>query len=415
MTSSSWSRRATWAALAAALGACPARAARAAVATEPFARVRAEVAVGSAPVDYGGRQSATVTYTLSPMGGWWIGTHTRSLLLAYTPRLMLRRPNRAGVNRPLILHDVSADYAERLSRRMQLSSRLAWVYGETDYLSFEEALGPTQTTVPRIALIRTTQVLGQVGLSHAYARRHARQIGVGASRLEPNGVRAKRVLSTQTSVNGSWTESCVISRRDTGSLTFGTGYTKFRGGGIGGRRSYASQLLRAGWQRRFSEQGTLSAGAGAYAVHMAGGLWSWYPAADVSAADSLGRLGRLRITGHSAAALAATPDSVLGVVRPTLVLSMGIDATSFDRWSLGMSVSVATAATLESLEPERPESALSAAAPFSYELTRELVLETGARASLRASHWAAQERHTTDRQAWLYVALTWSSRRRHGL
>jgi hypothetical protein len=349
------------------------------------------------------------------MVGWWIGTHTRSLLLAYTPRLMLRRPNRVGIDRPLVLHGASADYAERLSHRVQLTSRLAWVYGETDYLSLEEALGPTQTTVPRVTLIKTTQVSGQVGLSHAYTRRNRRQIAIEASRLQPTGVQARRVLSAQTSVNGSWTESYLMNRRDTGSLTLGAGYTRFTGGILQTRRRYVFESARAGWQRRLSQEGTLNVGAGAYAVQMTGGVRSWFPAAEVGVTDSLGRMGELRVTGHATAAAQATPDSVLGRLRPILSFSAGVVATSVERWSAGLSMSAATAATLEPLEPEQPESVLSAAAPFSYELTQEVVLETGARASVYGSHWAAEHRRATERQAWLYVALIWSSQRRHGL
>jgi hypothetical protein len=391
------------------------RFAQGAVAAEPVARVRAEVAVGYAPVEYGGRTRATTTYTLSPMVGWWIGSHTRSLLLAYTPRLMLRRPNRVGVDRPLIMHGANADYAERLSRQVQLTSQLAWAYGETDYLSLEEALGPTQTTVPRVTLIKTTQVSGQVGLSQAYTPRNRREIGLGASRFQPKGVQARRVLSAQTSMNGSWTESYLMSRRDTGSLTLGGGYTRFSGGILRTRRRYVFESARAGWERRLSQEGSLAVGAGAYAVQMTGGVRSWFPAADASLTDSLGRVGELRVTGHASAATEATPDNVLGRLRPMLSLGAGATATSMEGWAVGLSVSGATAATLEPLEPGQSESVMSAAVPLSYELSQEFVLEAGARATALASHWAARHRHTTDTQAWLYVALTWSSPRHHGL
>jgi hypothetical protein len=416
---SSWSSRRAAAALGVVFGLCFEGTAQGETAMEPVAGVRAETAVGVAPLlvmqPDGSPAPSRPTFmlTVAPMIGWHIVNRRISFSLEYTPRLRMRRPNLIGLDRPLLLHGVSSHYSEFLSRRVQLASTLTGQYGELDYTGYQQLLEPSQSTSAYPTVLKWASISGNVALSHAYMRRHRRQIGVGGQRQVPMTTGGVPRYRTLTTLHADLGENYVASRRDQLDGTVMVGSTSFGAAtGVSAQR-FSIAALRAHWQRRLSPSTTLDLGAGVHAALGSDGRLSGYPLTQAAVAGRLNRRRALPVTGHTSLALDAVPDWVRGIYMPIMTIEAGVAAERPGRWTAQISVRASTTATLKPYGDGRPQSTLSVQAPVVYRLGSETMLEVGARAGVRASHWAAPVVQYWEKQAWLYVAIAWATQSRH--
>jgi hypothetical protein len=397
---------------------------------EPVAAARVEVAVGVAPATYSGRPERAVMFTLAPVAGWRLASRRWSLLLTYVPLLRWRHPNLLGLNRPLLLHGAKTRYMGNLSRRVGLSGGLDWQDGEIDYLSVTQLLGESQTSGPQATVLRFTQIGATAGISHAYARRHQREIGASASRRWLANEGAVSTYPTQTDLGVNLIERYVASRRDDLSLALGLGTTLYDWGRESdteylenryamilsdprpSQQRYDSGSIRTRWQRRLGRQSTMDVGTGVSGASRNQGLLSWYPHAQLGIAGLLNRDRQLQVRGNASAMGDAVLDQVYGGFRPIAGVAAGITVLRPGLWTLAFRLTATTAATLEPLGPERPESILRAEIPFTYALGSETSFEVGARAGSRGPHWAERPFRLTEQYAWLYAAIAWASRSR---
>jgi len=91
-----------------------------------------EFAAGRAPLAVGLKEVNSTSITLVPGLGLRLQDPTQSIAVSYTPRLFYRLPNQFGVDRPLVLHQVSLEHASDLDRRSKWATRAELSAGEVE-------------------------------------------------------------------------------------------------------------------------------------------------------------------------------------------------------------------------------------------------------------------------------------------
>lgn len=107
-----------------------------------------EVAVGSAPVGLGSfdeREQASAVLRLQPALVLGRKSLSSELQLSYSPRLLYRLPNLAGLERPLLLQEARLTYEANASSRHQFFATAEGTYGELDYTAVGDIFGTSQT------------------------------------------------------------------------------------------------------------------------------------------------------------------------------------------------------------------------------------------------------------------------------
>jgi hypothetical protein len=80
------------------------------------------------------------------------------LSLTYFPRFFFRYPDSLELGRPTLLHQASANWAERLSEAAVISANLGGAYGEADFTATQAVFGEEQIIPPEESVLRIARV-----------------------------------------------------------------------------------------------------------------------------------------------------------------------------------------------------------------------------------------------------------------
>lgn len=130
-----------------------------------------EVAAGRAPIALVGREENSLTFTVVPGAGLRLRGTSETVSLSYTPRIFYRLPNELGVDRPLLLHQVSLAHQSEVSRRVGWSNSAQLSVGEVDYTAAGVVFDPRVSSVVRSSVADMLRAEGQTGLKFDMTRR----------------------------------------------------------------------------------------------------------------------------------------------------------------------------------------------------------------------------------------------------
>lgn len=136
---------------------------------EAAAGVEGEVAAGRAPLDLEGDEENSLTFTFVPGAALRLRSMTDTLTLTYTPRIFYRVPNLLDVNRPLLLHQMTLDHSDKVSRRLTWNSTLSASVGEVDYTASNLVFN-TATSAVRTSVTDIIRLEGQTGFQYELSR-----------------------------------------------------------------------------------------------------------------------------------------------------------------------------------------------------------------------------------------------------
>jgi len=148
--------------------------------------VDGEVAAGRAPVQLTGPEENSLTFTLVPGAALRLRSMTDTLTLAYTPRIFYRIPNALEVDRPLLLHQMTLDHSDKVSRRLTWNSTLSSSVGEVDYTASNLVFN-TATSAVRTSVTDIIRLEGQTGFQYELSRRLRWTWDVNADYTRPLG------------------------------------------------------------------------------------------------------------------------------------------------------------------------------------------------------------------------------------
>ncbi len=410
------------------------------------AGTRIESSIGEAP-------TGTTQVTSSSAAGSPVTTSVPAeqpqVVVAATPLLSLRwldgvddlrvesasrilwRPEPLPDSRPLFLETLEATHTRHPSRRSRLRLNFLASYGEQDYTSLQQQL----SNQPALPLATTMLMLDATGgASWRSSRRTTLDIQLGAM--------YRRAFDTSTLVNGTAGSSASTVP------TLPTQYTLTAAPGLAfalTRRSSVDAVVSV--IDTDSQEVELASGqpgdlnvlliqpqvgireelTGRQQLHLAAGFsyavtlrrtdianLTWYPA-PLLQIDLISVLQRTRTAVVRSTLGAGTTefvDPVLGAVVSRGLAQAGVDA-QLGLWSVGARCAFATdlSRTLPTIGNVFPdETAVSAEIPVRYRTSRHLVVELGGRYTERAPHLGAPGFAWHNRELWLYLNLTASSR-----
>jgi hypothetical protein len=150
------------------------------------AGVEGEVAAGRAPVQLTGPEENSLTFTLVPGAALRLRSMTDTLTLTYTPRIFYRIPNALEVNRPLLLHQMTVDHSDKVSRRLTWNSTFSASVGEVDYTASNLVFN-TVTSAVRTSVTDIIRLDGQTGFQYELSRLVRWTLDVNADYTRPLG------------------------------------------------------------------------------------------------------------------------------------------------------------------------------------------------------------------------------------
>jgi hypothetical protein len=179
---------------------------------EAAAGVDAEVAAGRAPVEVAGPEENSVTFTLVPGAAVRLRDTDSVLTLSYAPRIFYRLPNSIGLDRPLVLHQVTLDHAAEVSRKLVLANTAQISAGQLDYTAAGLVFDPGVPTGVPTSVADVLRMEGQTSLKYQLSRRVNlvwQLTGEYTSSLD--GSEAVALSGAQTLVNNPLPESAQVS------------------------------------------------------------------------------------------------------------------------------------------------------------------------------------------------------------
>jgi hypothetical protein len=138
---------------------------------EAAAGVDTEVAAGRAPIDVEGPEENSVTFTLVPGAAVRLRDSDSTLSLGYAPRIFYRLPNSIGLERPLVLHQLTLDHAAEVSRKLAWTNTAQLSAGQLDYTAAGLVFDPGVPTGVPTSVADVLRVEGQTSLTYQLSRR----------------------------------------------------------------------------------------------------------------------------------------------------------------------------------------------------------------------------------------------------
>jgi len=339
--------------------------------------------------------------------------------LDYVARIFWRTPNDLGTNKPLILHSVNLVGTSQVTGRLQLSATANMSVGESDYTALTLVL-PNQPALPSVAdffsltaaagAVESLSRTAKVGLNLSYINRTP--LGATAEVMAAPGMIVPP-FPHQNTFGAEPNFRLTLSRIDelvfSGLVSYGT-YT----GGVD--ILLAAPQLK--WQRHLSRQFILHLIGGLAYVHVEPTLDARTPVAPIAEIGLDMDLDHRRgvVTRASTAArVDYFVDPVLGTAGPRLLLTLSWSSTLNPNWLVGIDATYSTVfvATTPLFLGTTPidETMAAVSLPVRYRASDNLFTEFGVRWSDRAPSLEVSAFGFHQRQLWLYVALTATTRR----
>lgn len=322
---------------------------------EAAAGVDGEVAAGRAPVQLGGAEENSVTFTLVPGLGLRMRSQTNTLTLSYTPRVFYRVPNQLNVDRPLLLHQLQLTDTLLASRTTAWTSSAGVSIGELDYTASNLVFAPGSSAV-RTSVVDIIRAQGQTGIGVDLTRRLRWLAEISAEYTTPLGDTAtappviEEGQDLSALIGGTVPESAQVSGRS--SLS----YALTRQDRIAANGDITYQwfpdtgrfLLLApdiSWERRLSRRSTLALSGGfAYVITLE-------TSDGTDPGDALGGTGSIqfdsevhrernvRVSTSFGAGIDWFFDPIAGTSQPRGAVDAGATIDIGRDWSIGPSAS----------------------------------------------------------------------------
>jgi hypothetical protein len=406
------------------------------------AGARIESRVGETPT--GTTQGTSTSPTTGQPVTGYVTAEQAQVMVAATPLLSLRwlggvddvradsatrilwRPVPLIRSRPIFLETLGASLTRRPSRRSTWQFNILGSYGEQDYTSLQNAL-PNQPTLP----LTTTMFMvdATAGASWRSTRRTTLALQFGAIH--------RRSFDAQSDANGSAGTIGRIPTQSTVSAVPGLDFALTRRSSLQafatvsdtdvqnpsplpGQPSDQNILLiqpQVGLREELARRHQLHLAVGlsyAVALRQTDTPLPWYPwpLLQVELNSLLSRTRTAIVRSSLGAGTTAFVDIGLGEVVWRGVAQASVD-TQLGPWSVGTRCSFATdisgrLSAVGNVSPD--ETIVSAEIPVRYRSSRRLIVEFGGRYTERAPHLGAPGFAWHNRELWLFLNLTASSR-----
>jgi hypothetical protein len=416
--------------------------------------VIAEVRGGEAPVVAGGPSAPSLIGVVTPTVDLRFEGHALQLRLDYSVRVFyLRAEGFPDQGAPLVLHTVGASAKQRLSPRVLVSSLASVSYGAADYTYLPQVLGTTQAALPQVLdILAVTAEAGiQVRLSREWTflftldgSHYGPANGSGSNQPSPVPVSGSPGLAPaltppfpeQTAVYATPSVIGRVTPRD--DITFASAVTyqsisspqlvTQSGSGpamfVPGTFEVLTVAPLVGWRRRLSPRDRLRLEAGLvydYVIASPSVLRPFPVAPTANAAINSFVVNHRYLAVQLGSGLGVDyfVDPVLGTSGPRGTASFGAHLILPPSWILGIEGSFVTSLSphplgalsmVDTTGPLPDETAFAVALPVRHRASKNLIVEFGGRWADRAPHWAAPNFAFHQRQLWLYVSLTATSR-----
>jgi hypothetical protein len=350
-------------------------------------------------------------------------------LRASSATRILWRPVPFFDHRPLFLELLEATHSRRLSKRSNWQLSIRGSYGEQDYSSLQQQLLnqpalPLATTMLMVDATASASWRGsrRTTLNMRLEAMHRRSFDTQTVANVTAGTYSTiPMLPTQTTVTTGPGLTYALSRRSTVEASAAIADTDSQGfllpTGQPGKLNLLSIQPQVGIRGDLTQRNRLHVAAGfAYAVVLRGStsqsLLPVYPLIDVDLESVLQRTRLAVVRSSLGTGTALYVDPVLGGVVSRGVVQASVDA-QLGPWSVGARCAFTTdlAGRLSASAGGTPdETAVSAEIPVRYRSTRHLIVEFGGRYTERAPHLGTPGFAWHNRELWLFLNLTATSR-----
>ncbi len=377
---------------------------------------RVETQVGVVPVSDQADAQPSVAVSVIPVLGLQHKSERLELTGLYRPRIYWRFPNRIGLMRPLILHQLRLVHSWRFSPRTEWDNSFFGSIGEVDYTLASNVFPESQPTVPTEDVIDLVRLNAQTGVQHAFSRRANGALSLRGTYNTPLGDVSE--LTYQESITADLVPSVgfAATRRDAIDFSVGMGFAWSED-----ESTYIAATPQADYTRQFGRQSFGRIGAGIAYVELLHA--SNFPGASPAGTTEVTPIGDAefqtmvwsergqRLDLGAFGSFLWFYDPVLA--RPVRRLGFGVNAL-FDAppdWTAAATVSFFTTigegAFSEGVDGElvrQDETALRVDVPVTYAIDDRLGLEFGVRSALRGP--PLSDGLALDQvEAWFYGAL----------
>lgn len=381
---------------------------------------------GRAPRTPGEEPVPSFATVITPNGRLLVRSrwHASAFSLEYSPRLLFRWPNLAGLKRPLLLHQITAGWVAAMTERWDVSVGGRADVGEIDYTAAQIVFGDMQGALPEAQVIQFVQTSGTMAFQGWITPRHSLGIAPivtysaplteSPSSSDPN-VAVTSLLPTTLNTSLGLSHGYMATPRDTVTTSVSGGYVDFHE-----RGAQATGTAELAYRRRITRRldGTLAGGAFvAEPVREPDADIDFEqrsPILPTGRATLLGRVlnqARLRLTADLSVASLAYYDNISGQIVPTAGTALGLTAFLPPRWTMGVR---GTFYTVTTREPRRfgdtdpvniADTIVTAQTPVSYLIDDNLMLEFGTLFSARGPHLRTPGWRLQQLSIWAYVAF----------
>ena len=417
-----------------------------------YASVVVETRAGEAPLQFGGAPREGVVGVVTPKGELEYRESNLNLRLDYGPRVFYRQPNELNNDKPLVLHVANLVATTRATPTTTVTGQAAFSYGQVDYTSLTGALGGQQNTsaqqptLPPDLLTATARVNALINLTRIWSLglgldvEHRRSVGSLPAPMDPT--QPIIVLPTQTTVRAEPTAAARLSARDDLLLASSVAYSNIAGaqspdGSNTGTVSFLVVTPEVGWRARMSGHSTFSVLGGVAYLRSSGlvgssmSLASGGGSVQVSSPRPVSPVGSVGFDGTAiwardlvlrtglVAAAEYFVDPILQQAQPRATL---LDRTALafgPDWTAGLEASFAV--SLTATDPTGPSiggstplavdtTVAAVSLPVVHRVSQNLFVEVGGRWADRGPNLWASGFAFHQRQLWLYVSLTATTR-----
>ena len=399
------------------------------VQTDAAVGVRADTAVGSAPLQLGAgnNNEATVMQQVGPAAGLRFQTERTTVIVRYFPRLYLRYPNLAGADRLLLFQRVG------LRANYLMSSRVSWSLsgtageGEMDYTAPLAATASTPDTTTGTSTTtqgtQTSQSASTTAAQKQYPVLRIRTLAANSTMTWRESLRAQMSVSLFTSGTGAlpggyplpngtvWvvgsamTQGYLVTPQDTTGVTL-----SYQHGYVELSPNFDNANAIWNWLHRYSIATQAGVYAGIGVIRVYGQALSWSPSGwltwQTSGATERGFRRSLMLSGG----VRTFVNTLIGTVTPTAFVQGSVMVDLAPRWSfdalLGYQMPLSSGTTAANAQLNLSTGNWQLA--FHRRYGQNLFLDFGLRGYLFTDSLVVSNPQIQGTQTWAFVGFTWS-------
>jgi hypothetical protein len=390
--------------------------------------VTAELRGGRAPVVIDAEPEPAMLMVLIPNADLRIRMRRRgAIFFGYAPRFVLRVPNMLGLDRPLVLHQLSLLYDVALSRRWDFSGVVTSSVGELDYTANNLVLGTMQGSAPSAAVLQyavveasTTFTVRATSIDTVYfgpAFAYRTPVGEELQLDEtPTLEQLAMILPEQLSGSVFAAYTRMVSPVDDLSLQITPGVMSFSPGAL-----FATVDARLAWSRQLQRRLRSRIDGGVFTAHVLerrddpfGARSRVLPIGNAGLTGQLLSRATVRLEADASVGVNGFFDVLRGTVQPRAGGTLQLAADIPPRWRVGLMTSFFTSANrepqtvIDGPQPLLDETVLYAQTPVTYMIDERMFLEFGTIVTARGPHLDVDDFSFGQLELWGYVAFRFS-------